>query len=127
MLTHHGARWGDKVRIIGISIDQTVPPVVKHVKAKKWEKVEHFHRAGSSADNEYGVKGVPHVALIDTNGKVAFIGHPAERNIEQDIETLLKGESLKGVSGGAPSGGEADNEEVKFTEQDLVKVEAEVT
>jgi len=48
MLEHHGARWGDKVRIIGISIDQAAPAVVKHVQAKKWEKVEHFHRAKSS-------------------------------------------------------------------------------
>ena len=48
MLEHHGARWGDKVRIIGISIDQAAPAVVKHVQNKKWEKVEHFHRAGSS-------------------------------------------------------------------------------
>jgi len=55
MLEHHGARWGDKVRIIGISIDQTAEAVVKHVKAKGWTKVEHFHRAGSSADNDYGV------------------------------------------------------------------------
>jgi len=27
MLEHHGERWGDKVRIIGISIDQAVEPV----------------------------------------------------------------------------------------------------
>jgi putative thioredoxin len=48
MLEHHGDRWGDKVRIVGISIDQAAPAVVKHVQAKKWEKVEHFHRAKSS-------------------------------------------------------------------------------
>ncbi len=82
MLVHHGQRWGDSVRLIGISIDQTPEAVVKHVKAKKWEKVEHFHRGGSDAEDDYGVKGVPHVALIDTHGKIAFIGHPAERNIE---------------------------------------------
>ena len=55
MLKKHGDRWGDKVRIIGISIDQTVDAVVKHVKAKGWEKVEHYHRAASGADNDYGV------------------------------------------------------------------------
>jgi len=106
MLEHHGKRWGDKVRIVGISIDQSPDAVVKHVKAKKWEKVEHFHRGASTADNDYGVKGVPHVVLIDTNGKIAFIGHPAERDLEKDIETLLKGEKLKGVKGAATEEGE---------------------
>ncbi len=82
MLEHHGERWGDKVRILGISIDQTVEAVAKHVKAKKWEKVEHFHRGGSTADTDYGVQGVPHVVLIDTNGKIVYVGHPASRNLE---------------------------------------------
>jgi thiol-disulfide isomerase/thioredoxin len=36
MLVHNEGKWGDKVRIIGVSIDQTVEAVVKHVQAKKW-------------------------------------------------------------------------------------------
>ena len=31
MLEHNGKRWGDRVRIIGVSIDQTAEAVVKHV------------------------------------------------------------------------------------------------
>jgi hypothetical protein len=64
MLEKKGAEWGDKVRIVGISIDDGPEVVAKHVKAKGWEKVEHFHRAGSSADEDYGVQGVPHVVLV---------------------------------------------------------------
>ena len=119
MLEHHGERWGDRVRIIGLSIDQSVPPVQKHVKAKKWEKVEHFHRAGSTASDDYGVKGVPHVALIDTHGKIVFIGHPASRKLEEDIETLLKGEPLKGVKGSGDDEEEEEEDESKFTDLDL--------
>jgi len=55
MLEHNGDKWGDKVRIIGISIDKTSDEVVKHVKAKKWEKVEHYHRGTSTSDKDYGV------------------------------------------------------------------------
>ncbi len=77
MLVNHGDRWGETVRLIGISIDDTPETVVRHVKAKKWEKVEHFHKGGSNGENEYDVDGVPHVALVDTNGRIAFIGHPA--------------------------------------------------
>jgi hypothetical protein len=98
MLEHNGERWGDKVRIIGISIDKSPAEVVKHVQDKKWEKVEHFHRGASTATTDYGANGVPHVVLIDTEGKIAFIGHPAERKLEEDIETLLRGEKFKGVT-----------------------------
>jgi hypothetical protein len=117
MLEHHGATWGDKVRIIGISIDKTAEAVVKHVEAKGWGKVEHFHRAGSSASEDYGVQGVPHVVLIDTHGKIAFVGHPASTNLEHGIEKLLKGESLgkKGESGE----NDEEDEEGSFIEIDL--------
>jgi len=40
------------------------------------------------------VEGVPHVVLIDTEGKIVFVGHPSERDLEADINTLLKGEKL---------------------------------
>lgn len=98
--------------------------MVKHVKAKKWEKVEHFHRAGSSASEDYGVNGVPHVVLIDGNGKIAYAGHPASRDLEKDIETLLKGEPLKGVA----TGGDDDEEEdpSEYKELDLAKVSEEL-
>ena len=107
MLEQHGARWGDKVRIVGISIDDGTAAVQKHVKAKKWEKIEHLHRGGSSGGDDYGMQGVPHVILVDTQGKVVYIGHPMGRNLEQDIETLVKGEALKGVK----AGGDDDEED----------------
>lgn len=40
------------------------------------------------------MEGVPHVVLIDTEGKIVFVGHPSERDLEADINTLLKGEKL---------------------------------
>lgn len=121
MLEHHGARWGDKVRIIGISIDKSPEAVVKHVEAKGWNKVEHFHRAGSSADDDYGVQGVPHVVLIDTEGKIAFVGHPAEIDLEQGIEKLLKGQTL-----GGGAGGEDGEDEGDYSEMDVSKVLTEM-
>lgn len=82
MLEENGARWGDKVRICGISIDKSVEIVDKHVKRMGWEKVEHFHRGGSTASEDYGANSVPHVALVDTHGKIAYIGHPATRKLD---------------------------------------------
>jgi len=110
MLTERAGDWGDRVRICGISIDDGVEPVVRHVKAKGWEKVEHFHQARSTASDDYGVEGVPHVVLVDTNGKIVYIGHPASRKLEKDIDTLLNGEKLKGEGVGASTGAGEDYE-----------------
>jgi len=54
MLETRGEEWGDRVRIIGVSIDNTVEAVKKHVKEKGWEKVEHFHRGASTISQDYG-------------------------------------------------------------------------
>lgn len=98
MLEKHGAQWGDKVRILGLSIDQDVGKLKNHIEDKKWQKVEHYHvRNGEcSADQEYGVQGVPHCLLVDTEGTIVFMGHPSSRNFENDFETLLKGEKIVG-------------------------------
>jgi hypothetical protein len=33
--------------------------------------------------------------LIDTNGKIVWMGHPAERDLETDINALLAGKILE--------------------------------
>ena len=97
MLKKRAADWGDKLKIIGISIDQTADAVVKHVDAKDWKRPIHYHRATSDCSDVYQVRGVPHVMLIDTNGKIVFKGHPATRpDLEADFDTLLKGEAITG-------------------------------
>jgi len=57
MLTKGGAEWGDKVRFIGLSIDNDAPTVKSHVESKGWDKVEHYHvrTEGCTADRDYGV------------------------------------------------------------------------
>jgi hypothetical protein len=93
MLEKRGKDWGDKVRLIGLSIDKDTAIVKNHVEDKKWTSVEHYHvkTPGCTADKDYGVQGVPHVLLVDTKGKIVFVGHPASRQLDQDIDSLLKG------------------------------------
>jgi hypothetical protein len=92
MLEERGKDWGDKVRLIGLSIDKVTDIVKNHVEDKKWTPVENYHvRTPGSAEKDYGVKGVPHVLFFDTKGKIVFVGHPASRQLEQDIDSLLKG------------------------------------
>jgi len=105
--------------------------IVKHVEAKKWNSVEHYHRAGSAASKIYSVNGVPHVMLIDKTGRIVFKGHPATRpDLEKDIDTLLKGEALTGDgAASAPKEG-ADESEEKIPEGlkefDLEKLNSEI-
>lgn len=57
MLVKNTGTWGDKVRIVGLSIDNEVSKLKSHVEAKGWGNVEHYHvRNGRcTADKEYGV------------------------------------------------------------------------
>jgi len=104
MLAKRGKDWEGKVRIIGLSIDQSKEAVVKHCEPKGWLTVEHYHRAGSDCSKVYSVNGVPHVMLIDKDGKIAFKGHPANRkNLEEDLDALSRGEKLEG-EGTGPAG-----------------------
>ena len=65
------------------------------------------------ADKEFGVQGVPHVALVDTEGKIVFVGHPASRKLEEDINNLLAGEKLTGA-GTTAAGGDDEGEGGSF-------------
>lgn len=117
MLETHGAKWGGKVRLIGLSIDNEAGTVKSHVTAKKWTNVEHYHvRNGKcTGDKEWGVAGVPHVAIVDTKGKVVFMGHPANRSdLVQDFNDLLEGKAITGKGCEAATGdGDDDGEEFK--------------
>jgi len=103
MLEERGKEWGDKVRLIGLSIDNDAATVKSHVENKKWTAIEHYHvrTPGCTADKEYGVNGVPHVLLVDTHGKIVYVGHPASHQLEKDIDELLKGNVLTGQGTGA--------------------------
>lgn len=108
MLTQNEAKWAGKVKIIGLSIDKDAETVKKHCAAKGWNKPIHYWRNTSDCSDVYSVGGVPHVMLIDTQGKIVFKGHPANRkNLVEDFDKLLAGETLEG-EGCAPKEGSAD-------------------
>jgi len=110
MLVKNADKWGKNVRIVGLSIDQDLDTLKNHVNAKKWNTVEHYHaRNGkNTADQDFGVRGVPHCLLLDKAGKIVFIGHPASRNLEQDINDLLEGKTISGKGCEAASGAGSD-------------------
>ena len=72
MLENYAEKWGDKVRIICIHIGgytaEKVEAFVKHVDEKGWTKIEHYHSESRMFLEDYGSRGSPDVALVDTNG-----------------------------------------------------------
>jgi len=111
MLTDNAAKWGKNVRIVGFSIDGDAGTVKNHVDNKGWGAVEHYwvRNGKCTADKDYGVRGVPHCLLLDKEGKIVFIGHPATRNLETDINDLLEGKTISGA--GCSAAGDEDEGE----------------
>jgi len=116
MLKEHGEKWGDKVQIIGLSIDKDADTVKSHVVNKDWNRPTHYHRAKSDCSDVYSVRGVPHVLIVDTEGKIAFKGHPANRkDLVSDFNDLLEGKKLtgEGCEATAAGGEEGGDEKAK--------------
>ena len=89
------AKWKN-VRIIGLSRDQDQMTLEKHVKDKKWTSVEQYwqNNGKNNANQDFKVNGIPFCILVDTHGKIVWKGHPATRNLEEDINNLLAGKVL---------------------------------
>ena len=77
MVSRRGAEWGSNVRFVCISKDQDKEPVNGFIKAKKLEALEHYMIDKSDCNTDYEIRGIPHVMLIDKEGKIAFRGHPS--------------------------------------------------
>jgi len=45
-----------------------------------------------SVSGTYEVSGIPHLAIYGSDGKLVFLGHPSEADLDNTIPALLKGE-----------------------------------
>ena len=70
------------------------------MKLNGWEQnIEHWIADLSNCKEQYNVESIPHLMIIDKNGKIAFKGHPHVRlNLEIDIDALLSDKELDGVA-----------------------------
>jgi len=122
MLKEHGATWGDKVKIIGLSIDKDAPTVKSHIENKDWKRPTHYHRAKSDCSDVYQVKGVPHVLIVDKEGTIVFKGHPANRtDLVKDFNDLLEGKGLDGVEKPGAAGDKEEESGTAVSADDIKK------
>jgi len=72
------------------------------VTQRGWTLPNQYHARNGvcKADKQFSFRGVPFCVLLDTEGKVAFMGHPASRKFEDDFQTLLDGKKLTGQGTG---------------------------
>lgn len=93
MVEEHGAEWGDRVRIIGMSCDK--PEVVhQFCKERQWTNVEHYSSGWHGVTKTYGISGYPTIVLIDTKGTIVFKDHHPSFPLVEAINKLLAGETL---------------------------------
>ena len=102
MFASNKSKWGNKVRLVGLSIDQNMAQAKTYIEEKGITEFEHYNVNPKVTKNMckampfFGVKKIPYVVLVDKQGKIAFLGHPNWRKLDEDINTLLKGKSLTG-------------------------------
>lgn len=91
MLTKN--QWGDKVRIVGVSVDDDFEVVRNRVETKGWQSVEHLGLEGWKGDHalikDFSISGIPFVCLVDTKGCINYVGHPSSISLEKRINELL--------------------------------------
>ena len=61
--------------------------------SKGWTNVEHFQQ-GSNQLDDWGITGVPHVAIIDTKGNITCRGHPATFDLENLLAEYATGNKV---------------------------------
>jgi thiol-disulfide isomerase/thioredoxin len=43
MIETRGAEWGERVRIISLSVDKDITTLKNHIEKNKWDSVENYH------------------------------------------------------------------------------------
>jgi len=85
--------WGDKVELIALSIDKTRDEAANHLKEKGWDKTTNMWAGEGGfqapAPAAYGVRGIPAAYIIDAQGKVIAMGHPATLNVGEKVTEAL--------------------------------------
>jgi hypothetical protein len=95
MLEKNAEKWGSRVRIIAIAVDDEKEPVIERVNEKGWNKIEHYKiKTGWDSTHDavkfFSVRGIPRVVLIGPDRKIAYLGHPNKGNLENRINDFLE-------------------------------------
>jgi len=99
-LTELQEKFKDKgVRVIGVSTEE-ISTVMDFVEGqgKKMEytvAVDNDGKTAQSLMQEFGVQGIPHAFVIDRKGKLAWHGHPLDKEFDEKLEELVQEQPAK--------------------------------
>ena len=79
----------DKAVFVACSVDRDRARLEKHLATKGWTKT-HNVLDDDNENDAYGVTGIPTVAIVNTEGKIAALGHPSSMDIPKIVADLLK-------------------------------------
>lgn len=122
MLEKNAEKWGDKVRIVAVSVDEDREGVIKRIEERKWSKIIHYKLNGWDKTNKlikhFAIRGIPFVCLVDSNGVINYVGHPSTIPLEARINTLLgtTNESKSEVSIETKSEASTETKEIELTQ-----------
>ena len=95
MIDEHKDKWTGKVRFYALSIDEKKKQH-ETIKEKGYKGFRHLNirNPQNKLPLYLGAKQVPFCVLIDKKEKVAFMGHPNWRRLDEDIQALVKGRPI---------------------------------
>lgn len=93
MLRQEHPDWKDRVAIVPISIDDTLPVLRDHLQKRGWTNTFNVWAGEggwqSAPAKTFRVTGVPTTYIIGPQGTIVRAGHPAAMNIGDIVNTQL--------------------------------------
>jgi thiol-disulfide isomerase/thioredoxin len=94
----------ERVQVIAVNLKESPKQFRKALRAYKDFEIDFVHDRRGSAARRYGVKGIPHMLIVDVDGRVAYqhIGYSEDAlpGIVAEINTLLVKNNLVRVDQG---------------------------
>lgn len=77
--------WKDRVRIVGVSVDDDKKMIKERVQDKKWHSITHLalleQKGYHPLIKDFKIKKIPFVCLVDKFGKTNYFGDPTSINL----------------------------------------------
>lgn len=80
-------KYGDKINIIAVSVDQSSDPVAKMVENKG---INYHVAMDGGLSDKYGVSGIPAGFVISKDGAIIWSGHPGDEQLEKVLKNLAE-------------------------------------
>ncbi len=97
MAADHRAEWQNRVAIVPLSIDESPEVVVRHVKPRSWDQVDHYWSgaegatgADSPAWRALVGQAVPELLIIGCDSRILWIGHPTGKSDGNDVAARIE-------------------------------------